>query len=67
MKITKKANFKILKAAKGKQIREKTDAYVAKTETTSEHLPYYTDTIYLPLNFDEKTLDDIYVEEKVKE
>lgn len=62
--------LKKLVADSGKKIRDINDVYVKeyvdeKTgETVPEHIPYYTDTIYLGKQFDEKDLEKLYVEEK---
>lgn len=62
-----------LVADKGKQIRDINDIYEAEHidketgETIPEHQPYYTDIIYLGIQFNEKDLEKLYVEEEIKE
>ena len=58
---------KILIADENKQIRDINDVYVPATETEEEHKPYYTSVIFLADNFDDSKLNELYVEEEIKE
>ena len=41
--------------------------YKAATETEKEHKPYYATIIFLADNFDESKLNELYIEEEMKE
>ncbi|MDY5930183.1 MAG: hypothetical protein SPJ27_09190 [Candidatus Onthovivens sp.] len=67
MEIRKYGNKKILIADENKQIRDINDTYTPATETEEEHKPYYTSVIFLADNFDDSKLNELYVEEEMKE
>jgi nanoRNase/pAp phosphatase (c-di-AMP/oligoRNAs hydrolase) len=58
-------------AVEGKYVRSKNDVYVPKHydeqgNIVEEHIPYYTDTVYVPDSFTEEQMNEIYVEEEIK-
>ena len=55
---------KMIIAEKGKHIRSKDDVYF-KSET-EEHIPYYTTTIFVPNDFTEEEMNELYIEENIK-
>ena len=67
MEIRKYGSKKILIADENKQIRDVNDVYVPATETEEEHKPYYTSVIFLADNFDDSKLNELYIEEEMKE
>ena len=67
MEIRKYGNKKILIADNNKHIRDINEVYVPATETEEEHKPYYTSVIFLADNFDDSKLNELYVEEEMKE
>ncbi len=67
MEIRKYGEKKILIADENKQIRDINDLYIPATETEEEHKPYYTSVIFLADNFDDSKLNELYVEEEMKE
>ena len=67
MEIRKYGSKKILIADENKQIRDINDVYTAATETEEEHKQYYTSVIFLADNFDDSKLNELYVEEEMKE
>ena len=59
---------KMIVADKGKHIREVNDVYVAEHKDENgnivpEHTPYYSTTIFVPDNFTEEQMNELYVEE----
>ena len=58
---------KILIADENKHIRDINDVYTPATETEEEHKPYYASIIFLADNFDDSKLNELYVEEEMKE
>lgn len=67
MEIRKYGNKKILIADENKQIRDINDVYTPATETEEEHKPYYASIIFLADNFDDSKLNELYIEEEMKE
>ena len=68
MEIRNYGKKKILIADENKHIRDISDVYVPATETEEEeHKPYYATIIFLADNFDESKLNELYVEEEMKE
>lgn len=68
MEVIYKNDLKILKASAGKKIRSIDDIYIEsyideEGNEVLEHLPYYSEQIFLAKNFDEKNIDKFYVEE----
>ena len=66
MEIRKYGSKKILIADENKQIRDINDVYVPATETEEEHKPYYASIIFLADNFEDRKLNELYVEEEIK-
>ena len=68
MKIIKDENFNKVTADKGKHLRAVNDIYVEEHEengeVVKEHIPYYSELLYLPLTLTEKEIKEMYVEEK---
>ena len=62
---------KMIVSDEGKMIRSKNDIYIpAKYDEQGnliepEHKPYYTTTIFVPDNFTEGQMNELYVEETV--
>lgn len=60
-------------ADEGKHIREINDEYIPEQvdEETQETIPahevYYTDTIYVSLDFTEEQMNELYIEEDIEE
>lgn len=65
MEIRKYGKKKILIADENKHIREINDVY--KIDGEKEHRPYYATIIFLADNFDDSKLNELYVEEEMKE
>lgn len=57
---------KMIVADKGKHIRSVDDVYTPATETEEEHIPYYSTTIFVPDNFTEEEMYELYVEEEME-
>jgi hypothetical protein len=56
-------------ADKGKKIRSISDIYEAKHidengNEIEEHFPYYSTTIFVPDNFTEEQMNELYIEEE---
>ena len=64
---------KMIISNEGKMIRSKNDIYIpAKYDEQGymielEHIPYYTTTIFVPDSFTEEQMNELYVEEEIKE
>ena len=61
-------NPKMIVADKGKKIKNKNDNYEAEHIDENgyvipEHIPYYRTTIFVPDDFTEEMMNDLYVEE----
>lgn len=56
----------LLVAEQGKKIRAVNDVYVPATETEEEHVPSYTDVVFLADGTTEEQARQMYVEEGVK-
>ena len=59
---------KMIVADKGKQIRSVDDVYVpehydSEGNLVEAHYPYYSTTIFVPDNFTEEQMNELYVEE----
>lgn len=67
MEIRRYGSKKILIADENKQIRDINDVYTPATETEKEHKPYYATIIFLADNFDDSKLNELYVEEEMRE
>lgn len=57
----------LLIADEGYKIRAINDIYVPATEEEPEHMPYYTDIVFLADGISEAQAFEMYVEEKVEE
>ena len=66
MEIRNYGKTKILIADENKHIRDINDIYTPATKTEEEHIPYYASVIFLANNFDDKELNNLYVEEEIK-
>ena len=67
MKLFTYTRPKMIVADEGKQIRTKNDVYVAEHTDEEgnlipEHFPYYATTIFVPDNFTEEQMNELYVE-----
>lgn len=64
---------KMIVSSEGKMIRSKNDIYIpAKYDEQGnmiepEHISYYATTIFVPDNFTEEQMNELYVEEEIKE
>ena len=64
---------KMIVSDEGKHIRDVNDVYVAEHvdeitgELIPEHIPYYSTTIFVPDNFTEEQMNELYVEEDIEE
>lgn len=73
MKLIKNDFIAKIVADEGKHIREINDIYTPEStdEKTGEAIPahevYYTDTIYVSLDFTEEQMNELYVEENIEE
>lgn len=56
---------KMIVADKGKHIRGKDDVYFVDENTGEEHFPHYSTTIFVPDNFTEEEMNELYVEEDI--
>lgn len=70
MKLFTYTRPKMIVADEGKQIREKDDVYVPEYtdedgNVIPEHFPYYATTIFVPDQFTEEQMNELYVEEKI--
>ena len=62
---------KMIVADEGKHIRDKKDVYVPahkdeEDNIVPEHFPYYSTTIFVPDNFTEAQMNELYVEETIE-
>ena len=62
---------KMIVADEGKHIRDKKDIYVPEHKDEEgnlipEHFPHYSTTIFVPDNFTEEQMNELYVEEIVE-
>ena len=64
---------KMIISSEGKWIRDVNDVYVAEHideqtgELIPEKTPYYTTTIFVPDKITEEEMNELYVEEEIKE
>lgn len=61
---------KMIVAEKGKHIRAKNDIYVEKHvdengNLIEEYFPYYSTIVFVPNNFTEEQMNELYVEEEI--
>ena len=62
---------KMIVADEGKHIRDKKDVYVPEHKDEEgnivpEHFPHYSTTIFVPDNFTEEQMNELYVEETIE-
>ena len=57
---------KMIVADEGKHIRSVDDVYYINQETGEEHFPHYSTTIFVPDDFTEEMMNELYIEEEVK-
>lgn len=72
MQLIKWTKPKMIICDEGKEIRARYDVYVPEHidengHLIMEHKPYYTTTIFVPGNFTEEQMNELYVEEEIKE
>lgn len=73
MQLIKHTKPKMIISDEGKWIRDVNDVYVAEHtdeqtgELIPEKTPHYTTTIFVPDNFTEEEMNELYVEEEIKE
>ena len=73
MQLIKHTKPKMIISDEGKWIRDVNDVYVAEHtdeqtgELIPEKTPHYTTTIFVPDNFTEEQMNELYVEEEIKE
>jgi hypothetical protein len=63
---------KMIVADEGKQIRDRNDVYVPEYTDNEgnivpEHTPHYSTTIFVPDSFTEEQMNEIYIEEEIKQ
>ena len=68
MKLFDYTQPKMIVADEGKHIRSKNDVYVAEHydeegNFVEEHFPYYSDMVFVPDDFTEEKMYELYVEE----
>ena len=68
MKLFNYTRPKMIVADEGKQIRDIKDVYVAEHideegNVVPEHFPYYATTIFVPNDFTEEKMNELYIEE----
>ena len=69
MKLIKHTNPTMIISEEGKHIRSVNDVYVAEHtdeegNIISEHIPYYSTTIFVPNNFTTEQMNELYIEEE---
>ena len=62
---------KMIVADEGKHIRDKKDVYIPEHKDEEgnlipEHFPHYSTTIFVPDNFTEEQMNELYVEETIE-
>ena len=73
MQLIKWTKPKMIICDEGKLLRDANDVYVAEHtdeqtgELIPEKTPHYTTTIFVPDNFTEEQMNELYVEEEIKE
>ena len=73
MQLIKHTKPKMIISDEGKWIRDVNNVYVAEHtdeqtgELIPEKTPHYTTTIFVPDNFTEEQMNELYVEEEIKE
>ena len=70
MKLFTYTKPKMIIADKGKQIRDINDVYKAsyideEGNEIPEHFPYYATTIFVPNDFTEEQMNELYIEEEI--
>ena len=72
MQLIKWTKPKMIICDEGKEIRARYDVYVPEHydeegNLVPEHKPYYTTTIFVPDDFTEEQMNELYIEEEIKE
>ena len=72
MKLFSYTKPKMIVSDEGKHIRSVDDVYVPEHydeegNLVPEHKPYYCTTIFVPDSFTEEQMNELYVEEEIKE
>ena len=62
---------KMIISDEGKHIRDKQDVYVPEHKDEEgnlipEHFPYYSTTIFVPDDFTEEQMNELYIEETIE-
>ena len=62
---------KMIVADEGKHIRDKQDVYIPEHKDEEgnlipEHFPHYSTTIFVPDNFTEEQMNELYIEETIE-
>lgn len=70
MELIKHTTPKMIISEEGKKIRDKNDVYMAEYYDDNgnlipEHQPYYTTVIFVPNDFTEDEMNNLYMEEEV--
>ena len=71
MQLIKHTKPKMIISDEGKWIRDKQDVYVPEHKDEEgnivpEHFPHYSTTIFVPDNFTEEQMNELYVEETIE-
>ena len=71
MQLIKHTKPKMIISDEGKWIRDKQDVYVPEHydeegNLIPEHFPHYSTTIFVPDNFTEEQMNELYVEETIE-
>lgn len=67
MKLFNYTKPKMIVADEGKMIRSIDDVYFKNEETSEEHFPHYSTTIFVPDSFTKQQMNELYVEEDINE
>lgn len=73
MELIKRQTLCMIIAEEGKNIRDKNDIYKEEildnegNVVEEEHIPHYTDVIFVPASFTEEQMNELYIEEEVEE
>ena len=71
MQLIKHTKPKMIISDEGKHIRDKQDVYVPEHKDEEgnlipEHFPYYSTTIFVPDDFTEEQMNELYIEETIE-
>ena len=72
MQVILHTNPAMVIADEGKKLRDKNDVYKESYtdedgNEIAEHIPYYTDVVFIPNSLTKEEVKELYVEEEVKE